>query len=451
MIDLLRVLIASGVELHTVSSYGEMGFRVLSHWGRFDTVRLLLAAGANATHLKWTPLIAVAFGSLADVVEAVESRPDLEEKDHADRTAWLVAVQTGDVAKARFLLEQGAVTTARGHCGKPSLFYAIENHQGPMLKWLLEIGTDVEQDNDLGTTALMAAVESGNAEGVDALLKAGADINVERNGQTALAFVQTRELAIRFLDSGADPGHLPFEGRRSLLGLDPYPDEELVNVSPSEFLRGRSRRFGVGNPEKMAEPFWEGMIRAGINAHQAAQRYGLKLYGHNGEALRSPVWCAQRFGQSITLLPDGRIVQIAGEHEDFYDPDFCIYNDVFVHEPDGTIHIFGYPESVFPPIDFHTATLVDEYIFLIGSLGYQGTRRYGETPLYRLNIETFRIEQLQASGEAPGWIYKHRAMQWSAHEIRISGGTVVADGEMHTENEGSFILDTEQLVWTAER
>ena len=89
----------------------------------------------------------------------------------------------------------------------------------------------------------MAAVECGNAQGVDALLKAGADINVERNGQTALEFVRTRELAIRFLEAGADPAYLPFEGRRALLGLDPDPDEELLNVSPSEFLTGRSRRF----------------------------------------------------------------------------------------------------------------------------------------------------------------------------------------------------------------
>jgi hypothetical protein len=40
---------------------------------------------------------------------------------------------------------------------------------------------------------------------------------------------------------------------------------------------------------------------------------------------------------SLTLLPDGRAIQIGGEHEDYYDPDFCIYNDVFVHEPDRSI------------------------------------------------------------------------------------------------------------------
>ncbi len=185
--------------------------------------------------------------------------------------------------------------------------------------------------------------------------------------------------------------------------------------------------------------------RGGINAYQAAQ-----LYEHPADATRSPVWCAQRFGQSITLLPDGRIVQIAGEHEDFYDSDFCIYNDVFVHEHDGTIRIFGYPESVFPPTDFHTATLVDEHIYLIGSLGYQGTRQYGKTPVYRLNTNTFRIEHVPAGGEAPGWIFEHRAVQTAAHEIRVFGGTIVTgdgDAETNTKNEESFVFDTKRLVW----
>src|SRR5258708_24656338 len=128
-----------------------------------------------------------------------------------------------------------------------------------MLNWLIEMGTAVEQIDDFDTTALMAAVQSGNAEGVVLKLKAGYDINVERNGQTALAFVEERELALRLLNAGADPQQLPFEGRRALLGLDPEPDEALLNVSPSEFLKGRSRRFGAGNPEKMLSPFWESM------------------------------------------------------------------------------------------------------------------------------------------------------------------------------------------------
>ncbi len=39
---------------------------------------------------------------------------------------------------------------------------------------------------------------------------------------------------------------------------------------------------------------------------------------------RSAGWTNQRFGQTTTVLPDGRTLAIAGEHEDSYDPDFWI-------------------------------------------------------------------------------------------------------------------------------
>jgi ankyrin repeat protein len=447
LIELLKILIARGVALSGVTIYKESGLRVLSRIGRFDAVHLLLDAGADATHLQWTPLIrAVAFGSLREVKETIEPGGALEEKDWWDRTAWLVAVQTGDISKAKVLLEKGANAEARGRCKEPPLFYAIQSHHGPMLQWLLEIGTSVEQTDEFNTTPLMCAVESDNAEAVEILLKAGADVNGENGyNQTPLSFVRTREIAIKLLDAGADPAKLPFEGRRVLLGFDPDPDESQLRASDSEFRSGRARRFGTMNPEKILDPFWEGMIRSGIAAFEAAQFYEARADGDN-----SPIWCAQRFGQSITFLPDGRIVQVGGEHEDFYDQDFCIYNDVFVHAPDKTISILAYPKLAFPPTDFHTATLVGEYIYLIGSLGYPGTRLYGETPIYRLHIGTFQIESVEARGEAPGWIYGHRAIQLTAHEIRFIGGKIVTfdgENEIHSANDRSFVLDTMRLFW----
>jgi ankyrin repeat protein len=457
LIELLKLLIARGVELSGVDKYCDSGLRLLSRYGRFDAIQLLLDAGADETQLEWTPLIrAVALGSLAEVKKEVETGVSLEGKEWWERTAWLVAVQTGDIDKARFLLERGADANARGRCKKPPLFYAIENHHTPMLQWLLEIGTSVEQTDEFGDTPLMTAVENDNAEAVDVLLKAGANVNVIKGySQTAFGYVRTREVATKFLDAGADPGELPYKGRRALVGFDPEPDEYLIDVSPSEFSKGRSRRFGTSNPEEIVKPFWEGMIRSGITAFQAAQLYEGRVEQFNSKRVAtdrdvaiSPIWCAQRFGQSITFLPDGRIVQVAGEHEDSYDQDFCIYNDVFVHEPGGAIHIFAYPESVFPPTDSHTATLVGEHIYLIGSLGYQGTRQYGKTPVYRLHIKTFRIEQVNIGGDAPGWIYDHQAVLLTPHEIRIFGGKIVtADNPKGRKNDQSFVLDTERLVW----
>ena len=199
----------------------------------------------------------------------------------------------------------------------------------------------------------------------------------------------------------------------------------------------------------MHEPFWEAMVRAGISGYQAADSFDLA-----SPSAGSPVWSAMRFGQSITFLPDGRIVQIAGEHEDHYDPDFCIYNDVVVHSGDGSVAIFGYPEAVFPPTDFHTATMVDGSIYVIGSLGYEGARRYGETPVYRLDVTTLSMERLDTNGEGPGWIYEHRAGRVGPSEIRVSGGKVATQadgGEAHMENTDAFLLDVTRLIWRRER
>jgi hypothetical protein len=134
-------------------------------------------------------------------------------------------------------------------------------------------------------------------------------------------------------------------------------------------------------------------------------------------------WCFDRFGQSSNQLPDGRVVFIAGEHEDSYDPDFYIYNDVVVQHPDGRIEIFGYPREAFPPTDFHSATLVSNRIVLIGNLGYPETRAPRRTQLMSLDLDTLAISTLQTSGTSPGWIHSHKAtLADDGRSILIQGG-----------------------------
>jgi ankyrin repeat protein len=448
LLELLTLLVAQGVDLSGVSAYEESGLRVLSRIGRFDAVRLLLDAGADKRQLEWTPLMeAVALGSLADVESALEQGAALEERDWWSRTAWLIALLAGDLAKARLLRERGADPNARGRCGCPPLFYAIQGHHPALLRWLLADGADVRQTDEFGSTALIEAVEADDIECVEILLGAGVDIDVNAAG-TALSRAGSRAVILRLLDAGADPGDLHSGGQRRLLGLPDVGAEALAAVSPDDFRRAFTRFFGKGNPERMRAPFWEAMIRCGTSAYAARCRFEEQC----GPVAR-PVWCAERFGQSLTLLSDGRAVQIGGEHEDFYDPDFCIYNDVFVHECDGSVAIYGYPESVFPPTDFHTATLVGDSVYVIGSLGYPRARRYGETPVYRLDVRTLRMERLEAGGEGPGWIYEHRAAAVHPHGIRVWGGTVLTGSdseESHEQNHASFVLDLDHLLWHRE-
>jgi ankyrin repeat protein len=447
--ELLQLLIANGVSLTEVKQYGESAVRIFSQLGRFGALHFLLAAGANTHDLRFTPLLeAVAFGSSADVATAIENGADLEARDSWERTAWLLALQIGDIPKARLLLEHGAQKDAQGHRGKPALFYAIESGQVPMLKWLLAVGVDIKQKDPFGDTALIAAVISCEEESVELLLQAGADINEQGNANTALGNATTREIALLLMQWGADPRDLTEWARREILGYPAGPDEDLLEVSRDDFLENRAPRFGAQNPEQMQVAFWEAMIRSGMNAYQAEEVFG---YTRDQSGTIPPTWCgSQRFGQSLTFLPDGRIVQVGGEFEDFYDPNFCIYNDVFVHDPDGTITIYGYPAEVFAPTDFHSATLIGNSLYLIGSVGYQGKRQYGETQVYRLDTNTFQIEHLSTGGEKPGWIFKHRATLAGPHEIEISGGEIITgsgEQEVYSANTAIFRLDVERLLW----
>jgi hypothetical protein len=191
--------------------------------------------------------------------------------------------------------------------------------------------------------------------------------------------------------------------------------------SHETFFAQRHRRFGSANPELMNLEYWLWMVREGINPYEARVRLGLEHESFNG-----PDWCFDRMGISHVELPGGIRVSIAGEHEDFYDPDFCIYNDVIVRGPGDEVQIFGYPEDLFPPTDFHSATLVGDRIIIIGRLGYAGTRLPGTTPVYVLDCQGFRIEPLKTSGDCLGWIFKHEAIcEPDSSSILVRGGELI--------------------------
>ncbi len=156
------------------------------------------------------------------------------------------------------------------------------------------------------------------------------------------------------------------------------------------------------------------ITRFGATWLAQVEHYSAREHFDDTNSLGSAVWSYDRFGSSLTRLPDGRFIQIAGEHEDFYDPDFYIYNDVVIHDGQGGFKILGYPQEVFPPTDFHTATLVDGSIYVIGCLGYTGRRKIGTTPVFRLTVDSGKIDSVTTSGDIPSWLHEHRAT-YDAH------------------------------------
>jgi hypothetical protein len=215
-------------------------------------------------------------------------------------------------------------------------------------------------------------------------------------------------------------------------------------------------RYGTAHPERVESPLWERAMREDWSGYGLRQYLGLAAGGGHAchdfslAAYRDtdpgPFWSWQRFGRTSTALPDGRIIHIAGEHEDSYDPDFCIYNDVVVEHPDGRREFFLYPRDVFPPTDFHSATLVGHDIVLIGSLGYRDLRRPGETQVMKLDTRTLRFEAVATTGEGPGWISRHTAERLGDTAVLVVGGNVqTATG--YGPNTGMFELDLATMAW----
>jgi hypothetical protein len=249
------------------------------------------------------------------------------------------------------------------------------------------------------------------------------------------------------------------------------PPRIVKQISREIFEQQRRPRFGNANPERMRCAFWEWMIRGEENA-PVGEEGGLEetglmmrdgklksgygpyrardLFGASANREDGPIWTFERYGATQTDLPDGRVICIGGEHEDHYDPDFCIYNDVIVFRPDGEIEIYGYPRDLFSPTDFHSATLLGDQIIVIGCLGYSGDRRPGLTPVYSLDTESCRISRLGTTGTAPGWIFEHDSELSDSGTITVRSGQVVElkDGKQRfRRNNEEFSLDVSTGIW----
>lgn len=219
-------------------------------------------------------------------------------------------------------------------------------------------------------------------------------------------------------------------------------------------------RYGNANPEFVQNELWS--VAASNNWSGYHHRLHLEIKLTNShlrqdfsnssyrESVPGPFWSWDRFGRTSTALPDGRVIHVAGEHEDSYDTDFCIYNDVAVDYPSGRREFYLYPMDVFPPTDFHTATLVGGDIVLIGSLGYKDMRRPGEMQVLKLDTRSLSIERIATTGDCPGWISHHRAEKVGDSGILVVGGKQqTPDG--YVDNPDIFELDVRTMRWTRRR
>jgi len=210
----------------------------------------------------------------------------------------------------------------------------------------------------------------------------------------------------------------------------------------AEQIHLATARRGLYNPHPCTNPFYLNQIRTFNSAYWGMRRDFGDDVKHYGRGV-SPFFSFDRFGRTATRLADGRLVLIAGEHEDSYSSDFCIYNDVCVVHEDGSAAFYLYPTDEFPPTDFHSATQIEDSIWIIGNLGYPKQRQYETTQVLKLDINTWRVTRIRTDGIMPGWISRHTAHR-QGPDIIISGGKA---GPVYRNNTTRYALNTRTLTW----
>lgn len=493
--EFVRLLDKLGADFRECTNYlGEFLER-----GRMKALRYVIDHGASSETLKWQlPHWSAAFGTVDDI--RALSREDFSSSTESSLySPWQIAVARGEPSiiqeVERVLQAIGAPFSSR----KGLLLAAVMANRVDLVRSFAKDHAQLQDRHEYGYSALGEAVYRNHLECARLLLAAGAlDVEVtmprdevdfrkiveleafkevigdkgqfiemmeeiqasrtpSESALEALADnIRSREMAVLLESFGMPSSLLSIESRFAYI-----QDRTLVGVTlddlPRESYDLYCRAFrSQENGGEITDVFKKVMINCGLTAYHARKHFSDIQYSCRLDGMA--IWCNNRFGQSVTLLPDDRILLIAGEHEDGCDPDFCIYNDVIEICPDGEIRVFGYPTSVFPPTDFHTATLVGEFIYIIGNLGYMGTRGSSKCPVYRLDTRDYRITPISTSGADPGRIYGHQAILIENQRIRIKRGKKIVSSivgflkkefkEDHIALDGEYELNLTNFQWS---
>lgn len=220
-----------------------------------------------------------------------------------------------------------------------------------------------------------------------------------------------------------------------------------LKICKRELLEEGEVKEGKSNPEIAQSNFYSEMILTNACPFKVNKQIPNEIFEPSNEKGKKHklLWTNDRLGQLTLELNDGRVLAIGGEHEDFYDPHFCIFNDIIVHEANGDKKVLLYPYDVFPPTDFHTGTLIDDKVYIIGRMGYD-IPEDGSKPVYIIDINTYEIQELKIKNTIDGCVNSHKAERVE-NGIIISGGRVLRlKGEMESFTE-KYLLDLNQLMW----
>lgn len=150
-VPFIELFLKNRVNVNEELDNGEYPLHVAVENDKLEVVKLLLAAGAR-----------------------------FDAKGNGFVSCFEEAVNRGNMAISKLLLEKGANINEINAEGEQPLHIAVSNTDGAeMVKWLLMMKANVNGRDKYGATPLHNAVRTGNREIVSILLKASANINLK--------------------------------------------------------------------------------------------------------------------------------------------------------------------------------------------------------------------------------------------------------------------------------
>jgi ankyrin repeat protein len=175
--------------------------------GKLSTVKIVLSqpsllSSINAPTIKEgfiqdTPLMRAASKGSSDIVkELLEHDAFIDASNWQGATAFMQAVQNGNIEMARLLASLGANVNKNNADGVVPLIWAAQHTKPELISFLLTLPTiDVNARDRNGDTAIMHAVLVGAMDSVEALAQHKASLDIKNNdGDTVLTLAAKKGL-----------------------------------------------------------------------------------------------------------------------------------------------------------------------------------------------------------------------------------------------------------------
>jgi len=219
-----REALKAGAAADAATSAGWTALHLAAMGGHSDVVALLLEAGApaTATHKDgWTPLHRAAEVGHVGIARMLLARGTPIDARGNGRTALGVALATGEMPLAAYLIDQGAgLGVVDQRSGLTPVLYAAGRGDLLLLSRLFDRGASPNDRFRGGETALHLAVSSPNDEVVRLLLARGADPDAANaSGNTPLHLAASQgdhEIVAALIEAGADRGRRNEAGERPI-------------------------------------------------------------------------------------------------------------------------------------------------------------------------------------------------------------------------------------------